>query len=190
MEENENKPIRFIATANDPLSLTEAVRSRFIPIHFGPITEEEREQVATGYLARAKAIAERNGIKISDEELLSEINFSFPDFRSVLQKLQYLTLSPDVANMADEDVDFFKLAISNKPDEVYDFCMRRWSDRPGEGIRQLGRPFHQWIRHNHTGKINKLPVALVKVTEYGSMQCVDPFLPLISCVWSLQEIFN
>jgi len=190
MEENESKPIRFIATANNINNLTPAIQSRFIPILFGPITEEEREAVFNGYFVRAKAIAERTGIAIEDSVLKSEIIAAFPDFRKVLQKLQYMTLSTDTATIIEEDEDYFKLATSMQPNDVYDFCMRKWGDRPEEGIRQLGRPLHNWVRHNRPNKINVLPVALIKVTEYGSMSCVDPLLPLLSCVWTLQEVFN
>jgi len=76
----------FVLTANDPNCLSEAVRSRFIPISFDMTYSEEMIQVIAERLC---FICEAEGYINPDKNLInSVIQKTFPDLRRMVKTLQ------------------------------------------------------------------------------------------------------
>jgi DNA polymerase III delta prime subunit len=76
----------FVLTANDPNCLSEAVRSRFIPISFDMSYSEEMIQVIAERLC---FICEAEGFINPDKNLInSVIQKTFPDLRRMVKTLQ------------------------------------------------------------------------------------------------------
>ena len=76
----------FVLTANDPNRLTEAVRSRFIPISFDMTHSEEMIRVIA---ERLWFICEAEGFSNPDKNLInSVIQKTFPDLRRMVKTLQ------------------------------------------------------------------------------------------------------
>jgi len=76
----------FVLTANDPNCLTEAVRSRFIPINFDMTYSEELIRVIADRLC---FICETEGFPSPDRNLInSVIQMTFPDLRRMVKTLQ------------------------------------------------------------------------------------------------------
>lgn len=76
----------FVLTANDPNCLSEAVRSRFIPISFDMTYSEEMIQVIAERLC---FICEAEGYTSPDKSIINSIiQKTFPDLRRMVKTLQ------------------------------------------------------------------------------------------------------
>ena len=76
----------FVLTANDPNCLSEAVRSRFIPISFDMTYTEEMIQVIAERLC---FICEAEGYTNPDKSIINSIiQKTFPDLRRMVKTLQ------------------------------------------------------------------------------------------------------
>ena len=76
----------FVLTANDPNCLSEAVRSRFIPISFDMTYSEEMIQVIAERLC---FICEAEGYTNPDKSIINSIiQKTFPDLRRMVKTLQ------------------------------------------------------------------------------------------------------
>jgi replication-associated recombination protein RarA len=76
----------FVLTANDPNCLSEAVRSRFIPISFDMTYSEEMIQVIA---ERLSFICEAEGYTNPDKSIINSIiQKTFPDLRRMVKTLQ------------------------------------------------------------------------------------------------------
>jgi replication factor C small subunit len=85
----------FILTANDPNLLTEAVRSRFLPVGFDLTHSDE---VITLICDRLCCIAKNEGCECFDIDLIKKIvSDTFPDLRRMIKRLQIELLSIEVA---------------------------------------------------------------------------------------------
>ena len=85
----------FILTANDPNLLTEAVRSRFLPVGFDLTHSDE---VIMLICDRLCYIAKNEGCECFDIDLIKKIvSDTFPDLRRMIKRLQIELLSIEVA---------------------------------------------------------------------------------------------
>ncbi len=85
----------FILTANDPNLLTEAVRSRFLPVGFDLTHSDE---VITLICDRLCYIAKNERCECFDIDLIEKIvSDTFPDLRRMIKRLQIELLSIEVA---------------------------------------------------------------------------------------------
>jgi DNA polymerase III delta prime subunit len=94
VEEYEND-IRFIITTNVKSKLTGPILSRFKTIEFDPQNSEEQKWLKTEYAKRIQLISKDNDISLDRGQIISIVNRFFPDFRSILNELQYLKISKD-----------------------------------------------------------------------------------------------
>lgn len=75
----------FVLTANDPNRLSEAVRSRFLPVEFNLAQSESRLLVCK----RLREIADLEGcVDVTDEVLDRSMKF-YPDLRRTIKTLQF-----------------------------------------------------------------------------------------------------
>jgi DNA polymerase III delta prime subunit len=77
----------FIMTANEPERLSDAIRSRFLPIPFDFFASEEFKQNLLNRLRRI-ATCEGHG-DVSDVQLRAIIKQRFPDIRGMIKQMQF-----------------------------------------------------------------------------------------------------
>lgn len=76
----------FVLTANDPNKLSEAVRSRFLPVKFDL---EKTEQITKELIDRMADIARKEGYgSVPEEHLKGIVERTFPDMRRMIKTLQ------------------------------------------------------------------------------------------------------
>lgn len=75
----------FVLTANDPNKLTEAVRSRFLPIEFNLDVEETRLLVRS----RLREIATIEGFSNVEDSVIERAIKFYPDLRRMTKALQF-----------------------------------------------------------------------------------------------------
>jgi len=75
----------FVMTSNNPNKLSEAVRSRFLPVKFDLETEGARLAVRQ----RLEQIVAWEGFTLPDEATWSECLKSYPDMRRMIKTLQF-----------------------------------------------------------------------------------------------------
>lgn len=75
----------FVMTTNNPNKLSEAVRSRFLPVKFDLDTESVRDAVRQ----RLEGIVASEGLASPDEETWNECLKSYPDMRRMIKTLQF-----------------------------------------------------------------------------------------------------
>jgi DNA polymerase III delta prime subunit len=75
----------FVMTANNPNKLSEAVRSRFLPVKFDLETEEAKAAIRL----RLEEIVAKEGYPSPDEATWNECLQSYPDMRRMIKKLQF-----------------------------------------------------------------------------------------------------
>ncbi len=77
----------FIMTANEPERLSDAIRSRFLPIPFDFLASEDFKQNLLNRLRRI-ATCEGHG-DVSDAQLRAIIKQRFPDIRGMIKQMQF-----------------------------------------------------------------------------------------------------
>lgn len=76
----------FVLTANDPNKLSEAVRSRFLPVKFDL---EQTEEITRELIDRLADIARKEGYgSVPEEHLKGIVERTFPDMRRMIKTLQ------------------------------------------------------------------------------------------------------
>jgi replication factor C small subunit len=81
-----SKANHFIMTANQPERLSDAIRSRFLPICFDISRNPELKLVM---IKRLRQIADiEGGTEIKDRDIERIVDFCFPDMRRMLKSLQ------------------------------------------------------------------------------------------------------
>ncbi len=80
----------FVLTANDPNKLSEAVRSRFLPVQFDL---SKNEDLIDQLVTRLDQVATSEGYPNTDRNVLKGIvERTFPDLRRMIKTLQFETI--------------------------------------------------------------------------------------------------
>lgn len=193
IEEHSDR-VRFIATCNKISNISPAIQSRFKVIQFDPINMEESDFLKKEYLERCQIICNKVGLKVADNWLINTINQSFPDLRSVFNTLQEASINgienTSQISQSTKLFDLFKSAPDTE--KTYNFVMENYGDKIEPALKQLGRPFAQWIFANKPESIGKIPTILPKVVWYSSIlpNAMDPLVLLTSLIYEIQEILN
>ena len=197
--EKYHKTVRFIANCNYIDKVPEPIQSRFNLVAIDPVTKEEEAYLFNGYLERIKYILTKFNIQYTDETVTSFVRSSFPDMRSLLNKIQNLytrgakELSADMLSNTYDCSDLFKLII-DKPDPVnnYKKLVADWSTRADDAVLAIGKDFPDFILTTCPQFGNKLPLILIATAEYNSMLAtsIDKFVTLLGLVFKLQIILH
>lgn len=87
----------FVMTANNPERLSEAIKSRFLPVNFEFIQSEE---IRDRLIERLREITIKEGYEsVPDPQLRAIVKQSFPDIRNMLKRLQFELLA-ETTNMS------------------------------------------------------------------------------------------
>lgn len=194
--EDYSERVRFIITMNELSEIkVPALLSRFQPIIcFDPINDEERQFLHNGYLKYLSAVAKNAGLSLQEKTLLTLINTFFPDLRSAVQGVHQIYLTGNEEIQIQEtytDVYEFIMNVSTNFDQIYDYVIDNYTNRPKDLMIILGRPFYKYLRNNLPHIITNKGLQLINITKiYNSTYdtTIDPVLHLISYISELKKI--
>jgi DNA polymerase III delta prime subunit len=195
------KSARFIASCNFLNKIPEPIwESRFLPISYDPINDQEREYLTGEYKKRVGAILQAAKISYSEEILTQFVNNDFPDLRALMNKIQSLHLRGVVElsaeNMATSSdfADLFHLCLqpSTKPYDNYKLIVNQFGSRIDESLTALGSDFPEYLKNMAPARLDKLPLVLIAIAEYQYQKSfvIDPLITLLAAVFRIQQILN
>ena len=191
--------VRFILTTNYIQKIDEKVLSRFIKVDFDPKTKEETDYLQTMYFKYLKAIATKNTISITDEEIRKMIMLSFPDLRQATQKLQEVFMTNNTDQFKNlnasgyDDIFEFVMDGRNNIEENYSFVVNNFNDNPLELMKALGRPLFNRIQSIDNENLIKQGATLVRLQKYYNAEytsTIDPVLHLISYLTDIKDVLK
>ena len=190
---------RFIGTCNYIEKIPDPIQSRFLMIDFN-FTAEEMKEVQAGEMRRVIEICKKEGLEISREAITKLVFTYFPDFRSIVKKLQRFYLEgkskieeSDIKDIASEFAELYELIVTqDNPVENYKFVMKHYSNCVDEAIASLGCPFIEYVLKSRPNFMGKIPVITVLNAKYQQnlKNCIDPVCVLLANVYELQMEFQ
>ena len=186
---------RFIGTCNYIEKIPEPIQSRFLMIDFN-FTSEEINEVTKGQLLRVVEICRKEGLNITKEAVAKLVLTYYPDFRSIVKKLQRFSLEgktnvsvDDIKDSASEYAELYDMIITqDNPVENYKFVMKKYSNCVDEAIAALGYPFVEYILKSKPNIMDKIPVITILNAKYQQnlKNCIDPVVVLLANIFELQ----
>lgn len=186
---------RFIGTCNYIEKIPDPIQSRFLMIDFN-FSADEILEVKKGEILRAMEISRKEGLNITKEAVAKLVLTYYPDFRSIVKKLQRFHLEGktlvdvgDIKDAATEYVELYDLVINkDNPVENYTFVMKNYSNCVDEAIASLGHPFMQYVMKSKPNLMGKIPVIAVLNAKYQQnlKNCIDPVVVLLANIYELQ----
>lgn len=191
--------VRFILNCNYIQKIPEPIQSRFNCIHMCPINKDEEDYLFNEYVKRVLLILNHKSIGInSNEETVKEfVKIDFPDFRSILNKIQSLYIQGKKELTLDSiasSYDFSSLfdLIIGKPDawENYKTIVSEYSNRVDEALIEIGKKFPEYLRMKDSSKIGKLPLILITIAEHQHQAnfVPDKMITMLSLIYKIQII--
>lgn len=188
--------VRIILTTNFIQDIDDKIISRFIKVDFNPKNKEEIDYLQVMYLKYLKAIATKNKLNITDEEIKKIIMLSFPDLRSAVQKLQevFITKNTDqfksISTSGYNDIFEFVMDGRNNIEENYTFVINNFVDNPLELMKALGRPLFNRLMSIDNANLIKQGATLINLQKsYNERytETIDPVIHLISYITDIKE---
>ena len=187
---------RFIGTCNYIEKIPDPIQSRFLMIDFN-FTSEEINEVKKGQLLRVVEICRKEGLNITKDAVAKLVLTYYPDFRSIVKKLQRFSLEgktnvgvDDIKDSASEYAELYDMIITqDNPVENYKFVMKNYSNCVDEAIAALGYPFVEYILKSKPNIMDKIPVITILNAKYQQnlKNCIDPVVVLLANIFELQE---
>ena len=186
---------RFIGTCNYIEKIPDPIQSRFLMIDFN-FTSEEINEVKKGQLLRVVEICRKEGLNITKDAVAKLVLTYYPDFRSIVKKLQRFSLEgktnvgvEDIKDTASEYAELYDMIITqDNPVENYKFVMKNYSNCVDEAIAALGYPFVEYILKSKPNIMDKIPVITILNAKYQQnlKNCIDPVVVLLANIFELQ----
>ena len=187
---------RFIGTCNYIEKIPDPIQSRFLMIDFN-FTSEEINEIKKGQLLRVVEICRKEGLNITKDAVAKLVLTYYPDFRSIVKKLQRFSLEgktnvsvDDIKDSASEYAELYDMIITqDNPVENYKFVMKKYSNCVDEAIAALGYPFVEYILKSKPNLMGKIPVITILNAKYQQnlKNCIDPVVVLLANIFELQE---
>ena len=187
---------RFIGTCNYIEKIPDPIQSSFLLIDFN-FTSEEINEVKKGQLLRVVEICRKEGLNITKDAVAKLVLTYYPDFRSIVKKLQRFSLEgktnvgvADIKDTASEYSELYDMVItSDNPVENYKFVMKNYSNCVDEVIAALGYPFVEYILKSKPNLMGKIPIITILNAKYQQnlKNCIDPVVVLLANIFELQE---
>ena len=186
---------RFIGTCNYIEKIPDPIQSRFLMIDFN-FTSEEINEVKKGQLLRVVEICRKEGLNITKDAVAKLVLTYYPDFRSIVKKLQRFSLEgktnvgvDDIKDSASEYAELYDMIITqDNPVENYKFVMKKYSNCVDEAIAALGYPFVEYILKSKPNIMDKIPVITILNAKYQQnlKNCIDHVVVLLANIFELQ----
>lgn len=192
--------VRFVANCNYIEKVPAPIQSRFTCIQLEPINADEKTQLMSQYIQRTSNLLTRLGISFNEEVLENMILETFPDYRSVLNKVQQLFISgakelnsSTVATACDY-TSLFNLILSSQPNPYQTYLSVRdeFGDNVDGCIAQIAQKFPEYLQTNYPTLIGKLPLIIIATAEHQDMllRAINRNLVLQSLIFKIQTILG
>jgi len=195
--EDFDKHVRFIITMNDLSCVNnDALLSRFTILKFDPIDDEERKFLHDGYFKYLSAVVKHAEMQVSEDTINKLITTYFPDLRRAVQGIQEIYISGQENIIIQESfTDIYNFIMNGKTtlDNIYEFVVDNYTNRPKELMVILGRPFYKYLIDNHLDIIQGKGFKLIGVSKQYNAEydfTVDPVLHLVSYISDLKKIIG
>jgi len=189
---------RFIATTNFINKIPDPVQSRFEPINFDFISNEEEEEVRTAQLARVRMVLTKMGISFTEDAIEELVKRTFPDMRKLFNRIQ--TLQHSKVKVLDKDAimktewsyaEVFELCVSTpNPLANYKFLVGQYSSKVDDVLAALGDELPNWLEENHPEALKFLPQVIYEIALHQAqrVQVIDSTISMLSCIFKLQAL--
>lgn len=191
--------VRFIANCNYIEKVPDPIRSRFTCIQFEPITQEEKMQLLGLYKNRTGKLLTGLGITFTDDVLENLIMETFPDYRSVLNKIQQISISgvkelsaSAIASSCDFSKLFNLILNPSNPYQTYLSVRDEYGDNVDDCIKQIADKFPEYLQTNRQDLIPRLPMIIIATAEHQDMllRAINRNLVLQSLIFKIQTIIG
>lgn len=190
---------RFVATCNFINKVPDPIKSRFTTISFD-FEGEELTEVKKQMFKRVKYICDNEGVGITKDAIAFLVKNNYPDYRSIVNKLQTLIIQgveeitvDEVASHSSEYNGIFDIVLGGKdPVNNYKVLVGEYGNKVDDVLNALGREFINYIVTSRSEYIDKIPYATVLVAKYQNQRfsTIDPVVCMLACVYELQEVFG
>lgn len=190
---------RFVATCNYISKIPDPMKSRFTCISFD-FEGDELMEVKKQMFVRIKHICDNEGVGIEKDAVAYLVKHNYPDYRSIVNKLQTLILQ-GVENITVKEVSaaqseydgVYKLATGvQDPQNNYTVLAGEYGNAVDDVLNALGQGFIEYIIREKPEYIRFIPHVTITVAKYQNMRfsTIDPVVTMLACVFELQEIFK
>lgn len=196
MENEASDNVRFIATLNYKHKIDSALISRMPLISFNPQNKEERSFLLKGFAKRTLEIAKKEGISITNEDVIKIVKKFGTDFRSILNTLQriQITGTTDIIDQVKgTNDDFYDFVLSQSSSvDTYNYILLNFVDSPEEGIITLGQGFIKYLMTDHKDKVKCIPGLVDSFNTHQGIypNALDPLMTLFSLIENYQKILK
>jgi DNA polymerase III delta prime subunit len=199
LEEYSTRNVRFIFSTNHIDKVSDGMKSRMLSVDFNFQSNDEIKHLKREiYIRICKVICPAEKIVIAKETVVNIINDSFPDFRKILNNLQYFTETGNykLNTIDDNTKELIYNLIEDKSqnyEKVYQFVNGNiGSDNVKNLIKVLGTDYCNWYIKNKRNnpnvlfKINNLVSQATMELHYS----VDPIIVAMSLIGNIRDIQN
>ena len=193
---SEEANVKFIFNTNHISKILPGLRSRLIKINFDPENIEEEKFLKKSIGMRIwNDIIPKENIKIEKSEIVSIINKNFPDFRSILNSLEYYKIVGEVSggislNQKNKEELYNYLFSKSSYEEVYHYLMNNFGDtKIDEMLKMLGSEFIKWVFINKREFIEKLfKINKIVADNYSLLEnSADPIIIGMKTIGEIRE---
>lgn len=192
IEEYSARGVRFILNTNHIDKVTEGIRSRMVKVCFDPADAAEEKQLKVSMYRRVQeVIAPAEGIEIDKAGLIKIINSSFPDFRAMLNALQFYKSTGTLPSGGAGDRLRAELyALIDRPgldgEAAFNFVSDTFGADNVEGlVRMLGSDYTSWLIANGRGDRVFGVANEVAVASMQLQSCLDPVVVAVALIGRL-----
>ncbi|AFF28074.1 gp76 [Sphingomonas phage PAU] len=189
----------FILTCNYPEKILDPVKSRFDLVDFN-FTGSEAQEQTDNYIRRIVHIAKAENLTITKEGILELMKRFFPDFRSIINKMQSLkqsnmslSIESLMVSETTEDSELYQLLLTTSyPPELYKYVKAKFMNKEHVAYNSLGSTFLEWLMLDKVGKNNKVGevAACVHKYQYESQGVIDKLVTLLACCYEINRIIR
>lgn len=190
---------RFVATCNFIGKIPDPMKSRFTLISFD-FEGEELDEVKKQMFARIKHICDNEGIGIDKYAVAHLVRNNYPDYRSIVNKIQTFILQ-GVKNITVDDLSathteyggIYEIVTGGQdPVENYKALSGEYGNKVDDVLNALGKDFIEYIIHEKPDYTRFIPHISITVAKYQNQRfaVIDPVITMLACVFELQEIFK
>lgn len=190
--------VKILATTNHLERIPEAIRSRFHCADFDPVDIEEEHYLFTEYGKRLKLVAKITKSEFESDAVVAHmLKINFPDFRSLFQKMQELSIS-DIKMIKMSDVS----ARSYEFKELFDFILKGdltnveaihtllsadYNNKPMEVLYATGDSLCEYIKSTKRNYIQMIPNCIQKSAYWSAkaLMLKDQAMAMKACVFEL-----
>ena len=200
IEEYSTKGVRFILNTNHIDKISEGIKSRMLLVNFdAQSTEEEKFLKRSIFTKIMTKICPEESILMSREILVKLINETYPDFRCLMNRVQYYaeTGHYNNSNNIDETVKNELYQIVCQPNCDFETSFKFISDKFGaegitEMIKLLGTQFTTWCLKERKDLKNKLFEINnhVAVSTEQLHSSIDPIVVGLSLIGNINKLIS